>query len=242
MIYLILKIFVYLALALMVGGAAGWLLRHFVAQKREEQLQLDLADSRTKVPQLESQIRARDEKIRQLTRQRDEQLGDEQGSRVQDEQLSRQLREQELEIQRLKGQLAEAQQAAADGLIAGEALIHGDRDDSAVPGEEHEDGVSDELLASLHKQIEQQKEELAATRIQLELAGAQQDYQREAEELSQRLRQRAMEQERLQEAVEREKKRVLELERERELQARSLKVLHQQLELARESTIVSRSS
>ena len=109
--------------------------------------------------------------------------------------------EQELEIQRLKGQLAEAQAAAADGLIAGEALVQ--TEDAAAA--EQDDGVSDELLASLHRQIEQQKEELAAARIQLELAGAQQDYQRE-------------------------------------LQAKSLKVLHQQLELARETSAAVRSS
>ncbi|MEM1436995.1 MAG: hypothetical protein AAGG11_23305 [Pseudomonadota bacterium] len=239
MIFLILKIFVYLALALLLGGAAGWLLRNFAAQQREEQAQRDLSDSRSKVPQLESQIRARDEKIRQLTREREE-PPEVQGSRVQDEQLAHKLREKELEIQRLKGQLAEAQAAAADGLIAGEALIEAERSDPSDTG--LEDNVSDALLASLHKQIEQQKEELAAARIQLELVGTQQDYQREAEELSQRLRQRATEQERLQDAVSREQNRVRELERERELQAKSLKVLHQQLELARESTLEARSS
>lgn len=248
MIYLILKIFVYLGFALALGGAAGWLLRQFTAQKQEDQLRRDLADSRAKVPQLESLIRARDQKIRTLSEQVSSLDSGGQGSRVQDEQLMRQLREHELEIQRLKGQLAEAHTAAADGLIAGEALLGAAQDQpSTDPGltlgeAEGIAAASSELLAtrdaqitSLQRELEQVREELAGARIQLELVATQQDYQREAQELSQRLRQRAEEQERLKTQIEQERRRVLELERERELQAKSLKVLHQQLELAREN-------
>ncbi len=39
MMFLILKIFVYLCVALAMGGGAGWLLRHLAAQKEIEALQ-----------------------------------------------------------------------------------------------------------------------------------------------------------------------------------------------------------
>ena len=36
MIYLILKMFVYLLLALIAGAGAGWLLRHLAASRQED--------------------------------------------------------------------------------------------------------------------------------------------------------------------------------------------------------------
>ncbi len=66
MIYLILKMFVYLLLALFAGAGAGWVLRHIAASKQEEDMQRTLADARARVPQFESHIRSRDEQISRL--------------------------------------------------------------------------------------------------------------------------------------------------------------------------------
>lgn len=66
MIYLILKMFVYLLLALCAGTGAGWVLRHIAAAKQEEEMQRTLADARARVPQFESLIRTRDEQINRL--------------------------------------------------------------------------------------------------------------------------------------------------------------------------------
>ena len=66
MIFLILKMFVYLLLALVAGVGAGWVLRHITAAKQEEDMQRTLADARARVPQFESLIRSRDEQIKRL--------------------------------------------------------------------------------------------------------------------------------------------------------------------------------
>ena len=66
MIFLILKMFVYLLLALVAGVGAGWVLRHIAAAKQEEDMQRTLADARARVPQFESLIRSRDEQIKRL--------------------------------------------------------------------------------------------------------------------------------------------------------------------------------
>ncbi len=66
MIFLILKIFVYLLLALTAGAGAGWVLRHIAASKQDEETQRTLADARARVPQFESLIRSRDEQINRL--------------------------------------------------------------------------------------------------------------------------------------------------------------------------------
>ena len=64
-------------------------------------------------------------------------------------------------------------------------------------------------------------------------AGAQGD-ERSVADLEARLKQKAEEYDRLARSLEAEQRRVTELERERELQNKSLRVLHQQLELAKE--------
>ena len=238
MIYLILKIFVYLAFALALGGAAGWLLRQFTAQQREEQLQRDLADARSKVPQLESMIRARDEKLRRANQGETDADAADESLKEALEQAQRELKERDQDIRKLKGEVAEAREAAASGLIAGDALFESE-DSGATVSREEEDGETDALITALHQQIAELKEELAGQRIQLELQANDQSQQRENAELSERLRQRASDQQRLKGQLEQEQRRVLELERERELQAKSLRVLHQQLELARDSSMAA---
>ncbi len=56
----------------------------------------------------------------------------------------------------------------------------------------------------------------------------------ELQSLEQRLKQKGQEHERTSKVLEQEQRRVVELERERELQNKSLQLLHQQLELERE--------
>lgn len=242
MMYLILKMFAYLVVALMLGGGAGWLLRQFTAQQREEQLQRELSDTRTKVPQLESMIRARDEQLRKLKQVQEETDPESEGVKAQLDELRAELRERNNEVRKLKGDLAEAHDAAANGLIAGDALLRSEDEGRAEAVNAEAQAEADELITALHQQIAELKEENAGQRIQLELQAGDQTQQRENAELSERLRQRATDQQRLQSQLEQEQRRVLELERERELQAKSLRVLHQQLELARESSIASASS
>ncbi|MEM6710307.1 MAG: hypothetical protein AAF648_16115 [Pseudomonadota bacterium] len=239
MIYLIAKMALYLIIAVLGGGAAGALLRDFVCRQREEQMRRELADSRAKIPQLESQIRSRDESLRRLKKERDD-IQEAGSTGAQEQQLLTKLRERELEVQRLKADLAEAQTAAADGLIAGDALVAATDREAAQAEVGADDEATDTIIAELHERIEQQNEALAKARIQLELAETTNDYQREAEELTQRLRQRADDQQRLQQQLDEQQQRVLQLERERELQTKSLKVLHQQLELARETASAER--
>ena len=66
MTYLIVKIFIYLLLAGGIGFAAGWLFRNFESQKKEERAQRAINDAKSKVPQLESMLRGRDEQIQKL--------------------------------------------------------------------------------------------------------------------------------------------------------------------------------
>ena len=63
MIFLIAKIFVYLLLAGFVGAAAGWLTRNLQAQRSDENASRAVNDAKSKMPQLESLLRGRDEQV-----------------------------------------------------------------------------------------------------------------------------------------------------------------------------------
>jgi len=159
-IFLILKIFAYLLLALLAGTGAGWILRHLAAGRQEEDMQRTLADARARVPQFESLIRARDEQI----------------SRLKED-----LRDKDARINGLVVEIRDAENALKEPTAASSGNLDG-------------------TIADLEK----------------------------------RLAQKAMDYERLARDLEVEQRRVAELERERELQNKSLRVLHQQLELERE--------
>ena len=66
MIFLIAKMFIYLLLAAGIGFAAGWLLRNLQAQQSEEKAQRAVHDVKSKLPQLESLLRGRDDQIVRL--------------------------------------------------------------------------------------------------------------------------------------------------------------------------------
>jgi hypothetical protein len=61
--YLIGKIFVYLLIALAMGAAAGWLWRNLQAVDREARLERQLNDLRSRLPQLETALRGRDQHL-----------------------------------------------------------------------------------------------------------------------------------------------------------------------------------
>lgn len=241
MIYLILKMFLYLLLALVAGGGAGWLLRHLAATRQDEEMQRTLADARARVPQFESLIRSRDEQI----------------SRLKED-----LKEKDVRINGLVSEVREAENAArekerelkahvarnesldlAESPAAGELLETSAGSDTGTAGVEAELDRLNRELAEARAQTADAISEAAAAEAEvvtlkaaLARAGSAGDDagRQEVTELEARLKQKAMEYERLAQELEQEQRRVVELERERELQNKSLRVLHQQLELERE--------
>lgn len=243
MMFLILKIFIYLCVALGLGAAAGWLLRHVKAQKEVEELQRALAGAKAKVPKLEALLRGKEERIRNISKAQSEKDEVLKGSRVQDEQIARQLREKELLVQRLRSRIEVLEQSSGEEPLIDGALLASDEDsDNAAaqgaPGTEQAaaaPSTETPAITELNREIERLKEEVASTRIQLEVAKNDSTMRKEVAELTSRLRQKAEDYERLQKSLHQEQRKVAELERERELQNRSLKVLHQQLEMSRDS-------
>lgn len=254
MIYLILKIFLYLLVALLLGFGAGWLTRNVVSVRREDELQRSITEARARVPQFESLMRTRDE---QLQRLRDEHSGKDQRINELTEQIQRKeeaLREKDRELKKFSAQhgVLDADGADDGALVGGEVL-----DFDASPAQ----GASDATVTQLKTDILRLEQELRAARTEAaeamaEAASAEaaltqlrstsrevpagQEGQssellaKEVAELQARLRQKAEEQDRLNKVLETEQRKVVELERERELQNKSLQVLHQQLELERE--------
>ncbi len=219
MIFLIFKIFVYLLLAALIGGAAGWLIRNLQAQKTDENAARAVNDAKAKLPQLESLLRGRDEQITKLKEQMAEaktQLNEQtQEARA----MEQKLREQERETRRLQ-QTADAQQIAEGG---GGFDVE-DMDQS---------GDTNTLITELSSEIARLKAQLA-DRPKLAAVDADETMmQVEMDSLRAKLKNAERELARLQSELAHEQGKVTELERERELQNKSLQVLHQQLELAR---------
>lgn len=250
MIYLILNMLVYLLLALLLGAAAGWLLRNQAGSKREDELQKMVSEARARVPQFESLMRARDEQVQRLrddVKSKDAKIAE----------LSTQLHGKDEEIrtkQRELGKLSARNEALEGGPAPADAAYGGDVLDigSELAGA---NASGSTRLRSEIERLTRELEEAKATTVDAvaEAAAAEAELVRlrdesrngetaqpptatgtEVEELKARLRQWAEEQERLNRALETEQRKVVELTRERELQNKSLQVLHQQLELERE--------
>lgn len=240
MIYLIAKIFLYMLLTLCLGFAAGWLSRNIVGAKREEELQKSVTESRSRVPQFESLMRSRDEQVRKM---REELSGKD--KRIAE--LSADLQGKDAEIRR-------AQQEASKLASRNQALENLEQHQPGDAALGHDIGDSNGVIASadadtvaaLEAELNSVKQQLAdaiaeAASAEAQLASARSAAagsgavsSAELEELKSRVRQQASEQDRLTRALEIETRKVTELERERELQNKSLQVLHQQLELERE--------
>ena len=228
MTFLIIKMFVYLFVAAAIGGVAGWLFRNLEAQKSEDKAARAAHDAKSKLPQLESLLRGRDEQITKFKDQLNEAKG---AIRERDQALAKseqKVRDAEREMNRWK-QSAEAKGSNNMSL-----------DDMDFEAEDTAN--ADELITELSQEIARLKTELAervepstprAEPVDESLARA------ELEALQARLKDAERELEAARAQLRRESQKVVELERERELQNKSLKVLHQQLELARNKQAAS---
>ncbi len=259
MIYLIMKMFLYLLVALVAGSAAGWLLRNVAAIRKEDELNKSLAEARGRVPQFESLLRSRDELVKQLRM-------DLKTQEAKSSDLQESLNTQEREMR-------EKSRALSKAVARNEALegvsVTGDSDESGTlieAGDEtevHREPVADEephsaednqTIGALLDDIERLRDELktantatanavaeaAAAEAELALhhqgdsADGSDALLKQVAELQAQLAEKEAEQERLSNTLENEQRKLAELERERELQNKSLQVLHQQLELERE--------
>lgn len=268
MTFLILKIAVYLTVALVLGIAAGWVSRHVTAQRETETSSRALNDNRAKVPQLESLIRVRDDEIQRIKQAHQ---GQEESVSQATQELQAQVslvRDKEVEVARLKAQLDSlqsmnidtaddmsmmipAEDAASTPIVDGELVSADDlttellstesvsTDSNLVESEMAEPSTAHlEQIAFLEARIEVLERELTEANFAADTAQADNSIRDEMEELTKRLRQKAQDFDRLNRQMEGEKRKVSELERERELQNKSLQVLHQQLEMERNRVVV----
>ena len=241
MIYLVFKIFVYLALALGLGAAGGWLLRNLAATRQEETLNRQLIEARGRIPQLESRLRGQDEMTAKLKAQLKE-------NKAQVVELNQALKEREEALVQ-KEQALTRLQARADAkgganpsvrteahmlvLEEVEAELGSEAEADAFP-ESTSTQESQELLA-LKAEVSRLDSALEAAKSAAASASAVPEPAADSPELLNRIAELEHELERAQRALQNEQRRVTELERERELQNRTLQVLHQQLEMAKES-------
>ncbi len=243
MIYLILKIFGYLLIALLAGFASGWLLRNLLAVKKDEELHSSLNDARAKLPQFESLLRGRDQQVKGLKddlETKDQKIRELMNAA---NETKKALLKKTQDLKRLT-----KQPTTNDAIVLADADIE---NTSANTSSNEEGEILDkgEAAADYARQTEALKMQVAGLERELEQA-VQATLQAEAnaladttdadwdsgqvQELEARLRQQAQDFERLSKSLEQERRKVAELERERVLQHKSLQVLHQQLELERD--------
>ena len=211
MIYLVSQIFFYLAIALITGVVTGWLLAQLRRRSR-------LATVGTQVSQLRRDLARREEALVAAEQRASELAAQAQEPKVSPAltEIAAQLREQcDTQAARLSDLQLELARVVQE---------HG----AARAGEE----ASNNLITALHTEIARLRQELQTKSAvnpkpaeALELAN---------KELEGRLIRKLSEVDRLEQALAAEERRVRELERERELQNKSLHVLHQQLEIERE--------
>ncbi len=241
MIYLIVKIFGYLLVALLAGFASGWLFRNLVAVKKDEEQQSSLNDARSKLPQFESLLRGRDTQVNALKddlEKKEQNICDLMDAAREKEQV---LLKKTRELKRLTKQgLQDDDSIFEDADLETRSAETSAEMPSIDEGEVAQArGAQTEALKIQIADLEKELEQAVQARLQAE-AGAlanTTDADRDSNqvrELEARLRQQARDFERLSKSVEQERRKVVELERERELQHRSLQVLHQQLELERD--------
>lgn len=211
MTWLALRIFVYLLAALLVGGVAGWMLAKL---NRRDRWHLQLIQAKTEAGELQGQIEAR-----------------------------------ALEISRLQAELARkpgVELAVTPGTGAGDA---GAASPASAPSPQPEATLqeppglspqiealrmqtlaSDNLIRALHREnarmrlVAEESSAIPRSVAALELT---------VKDLEGRLVRKMTEIDRLQQALAGEERKIRDLERERDLQNKSLHVLHQQLEMER---------
>ena len=228
MIFLITKIFGYLLVAGGVGVGAGWLTRNLQAQRIEENSSRAVHDAKSKVPQLESLLRGRDEQVAKLKEQVTEARGK---LNEADQELrtgEQSLREQQRETKRWQ------QSAEAARGVEGESESEG----FDITGEDNpqDSGDTNGLITELSQEITRLKAQLDQAGSDPVDAGQSGDdvlLQVEMEALRAQLTRAESSLRTAMSELVLEQTKVAELERERELQNKSLQVLHQQLDLER---------
>lgn len=282
MIFLIAKMFIYLLLAAGIGFAAGWLLRNLQAQQSEEKAQRAVHDVKSKLPQLESLLRGRDDQIVRLQAEIRER-------RQEHKETAQALSKVQAELQNEQQRRARLEDTEQ---VTNELLDGVDDEAPQLASDDSTDGLIAELsqeIASLKETLEATTQELAKAQQQAEQAAAQasaadQDMRTargEAETIRQQLadaeasaaranqaasqapaepaadatadaelaQELAATRQHMQELeataatasaeLQRQKNVITELERERDLQNKSLKVMHQQLQLERSKRLAN---
>ena len=234
MIFLITKIFVYLLMAGGVGVGAGWLIRNLQAQRTEENSSRAVHDAKSKVPPLESLLRGRDEQVAKLKEQVTEaraKLNDADQELRASEQS---LREQQRETKRWQQSAEAARGVEGDGESGSEGFDIAAQDNPQDSPQDRGDtnGLITELsqeITRLKAQIDQAGSDPADVGqsgddvlLQVEMEALRAQLSRAENSLQTAMSELVLEQ-----------TKVAELERERELQNKSLQVLHQQLDLER---------
>jgi chromosome segregation protein len=239
-IYLILKIFFYLFVALALGSAGGWLARNLVAARREDELQKAVTEARARVPQFESLMRARDQQVQRLkddNKDKDQRIAE---LTSQAHTLEESLRGKQRELARAASRNEALELDGASGV----ASTDGSMESPGRPGDLER--LTEELARARRETADAVAEAAAAeaelARLRRDAGGRNAGGETTVDgaalerikELEARLEQTADEHERLNRTLETERRRIAQLERERELQNRSLRVLHEQLEVERE--------
>ena len=220
MIFLIVKIFVYLLLAVVVGGVAGWLFRNLNAQRTEEAANRAVNDAKSKLPQLESLLRGRDEQVTKLKDQLQE--------------YKAQLSEQDQVLRAGEQQLREQQRQTNRWQQSAEAARAGASSEFDIAEEGGSD--SNDLIAELSQEISRLKTQIEQAPKQSTSVGSAGDevlLQVEVETLRTQLASAEGDLKVATADLLHEQNKVTDLQRERELQNKSLQVLHQQLDLER---------
>ncbi len=243
MIYLILKIFGYLVIALLAGFASGWLFRNLMAVKKDEELQSSLNDARSKLPQFESLLRGRDQQV----------IGLKDDVEKKDQNIRELMDAAKAKEQELLNKTRQLNRFTKDGTADdGNVLVDADIDSPTASASSVGEGEIVDIgeasvenpgqiealgapIVKLEKELEQAVQATREAQANVLPNTADGDVDSvEVQELQARLRQHAQDFERLNKSLEQERRKVVELERERELQHKSLQVLHQQLELERD--------
>lgn len=201
MLYLMLRIALYLIAGTAMGAAAGYLFRHVQAKRVEESLTSALTDTKAKLPQQDTLLRTRDEMIAELKAAIDERKEAEKESDQQRQELEKQIKQLTAELRR-----AEAQKAATTPLSL--------------------DELDDDLSVNSTAETSALREKIKVLEAKLASAGS----DGEIDSVRRQLEQRDLDYQSLAKLLEHKDKTIADLERERELQQRSLQVLHQQLE------------
>lgn len=209
MTWLALRIFAYLLAALLMGGVAGWMLAKL---NRRDRWHLQLIQAKTETGELQRQLDACAAEIRQLQAERVSQPG------------------AGLPETSLVGPVVE-ERALSTQPPRVESTGQDLRDlEPQVEAMRMQNLASDNLIRALHREntrLRVAAEESSATPrsvAALELT---------VKDLEGRLVRKMAEIDRLQQALAGEERKIRDLERERDLQNKSLHVLHQQLEMER---------